>query len=261
MEVKSAYEVLGLEPSASASDIKTSYKNLAKLYHPDRNNSVEATSQFQLLNNAYHTLLDIVSRNACSPNIPGDVQLCPVSFQTKHNTFCVTIDVVDYMFLVIYDSCRRSYTDVSPCDRKEHGVQMLFQYSSPNESGILGSVSLTFYASTATLHVQGSSYILWTQEHLPLILANADEAYRLHPSSWDALTLDQKVGANRKRARQTRSFSREGTLDTSLVLPSILDHTTSSSAALFASPPVLQPAAMLALLVPWREAVNGKKSH
>ena len=164
MEVlKSAYKALGLQPSASPSDIKTAYKNLAKLYHPDRNSSAEATAQFQVLNNAYQTLLDIVSRNDFVKSTHDDAQLCPVSFQTKHNTFCVTIDVADHLFLPIYEACQRYYMNVTPCDRKEHGVQLLFHYSTPDESGTLGCVSLTFYASTSTLHVQESSYLLWTQ--------------------------------------------------------------------------------------------------
>ncbi|WP_332975380.1 MULTISPECIES: J domain-containing protein [unclassified Microcoleus] len=52
------YGLLGLHPSASAIEIRRSYRELSKLYHPDTTNlspSV-ATAKFQQLNNAYATL-------------------------------------------------------------------------------------------------------------------------------------------------------------------------------------------------------------
>ncbi|MCW6052064.1 MULTISPECIES: J domain-containing protein [Microcoleaceae] len=52
------YGLLGLHPSASAIEIRRSYRELSKLYHPDTTDlppSV-ATAKFQQLNNAYATL-------------------------------------------------------------------------------------------------------------------------------------------------------------------------------------------------------------
>ncbi len=54
----SYYGLLGLHPSASAIEIRRSYRELSKLYHPDTTElppSV-ATAKFQQLNNAYATL-------------------------------------------------------------------------------------------------------------------------------------------------------------------------------------------------------------
>jgi curved DNA-binding protein CbpA len=54
----SYYGLLGLHPSASAIEIRRSYRELSKLYHPDTTNlpPAVATAKFQQLNNAYATL-------------------------------------------------------------------------------------------------------------------------------------------------------------------------------------------------------------
>jgi curved DNA-binding protein CbpA len=53
------YEVLGISRSAQSAEIKTAYKRLAKLYHPDRNpGNKEAEEMFKHINEAYHTLID-----------------------------------------------------------------------------------------------------------------------------------------------------------------------------------------------------------
>ncbi|NJL69804.1 MAG: J domain-containing protein [Oscillatoriales cyanobacterium RU_3_3] len=54
----SYYGLLGLHPSASAIEIRRSYRELSKLYHPDTTHlsPAVATAKFQQLNNAYATL-------------------------------------------------------------------------------------------------------------------------------------------------------------------------------------------------------------
>jgi curved DNA-binding protein CbpA len=54
----SYYGLLGLHPSASAIEIRRSYRELSKLYHPDTTNlpPAVAIAKFQQLNNAYATL-------------------------------------------------------------------------------------------------------------------------------------------------------------------------------------------------------------
>ena len=52
------YQMLGLDRSASSSDIKKAYFKLAKQYHPDVNPSDEAKEKFAKINNAYETLSD-----------------------------------------------------------------------------------------------------------------------------------------------------------------------------------------------------------
>src|SRR5438552_13339732 len=53
------YQVLGVEASASATEIKSAYRQLARKRHPDVNrDSEKAARDFALLSLAYHTLID-----------------------------------------------------------------------------------------------------------------------------------------------------------------------------------------------------------
>ncbi|WP_415283662.1 J domain-containing protein [Candidatus Nitrososphaera sp. FF02] len=57
------YEVLGLEPGASAEDIKKSFRSLALKHHPDKNKGSEESKQrFMKIVEAYEILSDEQSR-------------------------------------------------------------------------------------------------------------------------------------------------------------------------------------------------------
>lgn len=53
------YKILGVKPSATASEIKRAYRKKAKLLHPDVNNSPDTQSAFQDLIKAYEILSDM----------------------------------------------------------------------------------------------------------------------------------------------------------------------------------------------------------
>ncbi len=55
---KSLYETLDVSESASADEIKKSYRRLARKYHPDINKSPEAEEKFKEINAAYEILSD-----------------------------------------------------------------------------------------------------------------------------------------------------------------------------------------------------------
>jgi tetratricopeptide (TPR) repeat protein len=53
------YQLLGIRKDATSTEIRTAYKRLAMLYHPDRNqDNPEAEELFKLINEAYHVLAD-----------------------------------------------------------------------------------------------------------------------------------------------------------------------------------------------------------
>lgn len=58
MEYKDYYEILGVKKDAAQAEIKSSYRKLAKKYHPDVNKTAEASSKFKDLNEAFEVLGD-----------------------------------------------------------------------------------------------------------------------------------------------------------------------------------------------------------
>jgi len=52
------YDRLGVKPDASEADIKKAYRKLAIQFHPDRNNSPDATEKFKLIGEAYEAISD-----------------------------------------------------------------------------------------------------------------------------------------------------------------------------------------------------------
>jgi len=58
MSKRDYYEVLGLDKSASADDIKKAYRKLAKKYHPDVSTEKDAESKFKEIQEAYEVLSD-----------------------------------------------------------------------------------------------------------------------------------------------------------------------------------------------------------
>ena len=58
MEFKDYYRIMGLEPDASAEEIKRAYKKLARKYHPDVSDEPDAQQKFQEIGEAYDILKD-----------------------------------------------------------------------------------------------------------------------------------------------------------------------------------------------------------
>lgn len=50
------YEILNISENASESEIKASFRKLAKKYHPDKNSNSDAKSKFSQILNAYEFL-------------------------------------------------------------------------------------------------------------------------------------------------------------------------------------------------------------
>ena len=61
--MKNFYEILEVHKDATKDEIKKSFRNLAKKYHPDTNiNDKTLSEKFQLINEAYSVLSDEKSR-------------------------------------------------------------------------------------------------------------------------------------------------------------------------------------------------------
>ena len=253
MAPRTLYDLLGLDIKANSQDIKLAYRRLAKVYHPDKNISPEATSLFQELNQAYHTLTNEKLRaeydisigisephsdtshgdSSCIKSLPN------VAINIRENMMSVTIDITDIMFLAFVQQCEQYY-DMQPIDRGHHGLQFKFEYRTPHEPESYGSISLTFYASTARLHVQGSSYLLWVEEHLPCIYADTEREFMTHTSKWAFLTRQRGIGRKREH-RPLCNTARADPSHATDTLPVCKSAVPSVTTAFVSTPVVLTP--------------------
>lgn len=60
--MKNYYQILGIQKNANSLTIKEAYRRNALRYHPDKNNSPEASAKFQLISEAYSVLGDQYKR-------------------------------------------------------------------------------------------------------------------------------------------------------------------------------------------------------
>ena len=74
MVKKTYYEILEVDKKASLKDIKSAYRRLAILYHPDKNKLPEAEEMFKGIAEAYSVLSDPGKRKQYdADNEPGNV--------------------------------------------------------------------------------------------------------------------------------------------------------------------------------------------
>ncbi len=64
MQFKDYYGILGVEPNAGESEIKSAYRRLARKYHPDVSKEADAEEKFKSVNEAYEALRDPQKRAA-----------------------------------------------------------------------------------------------------------------------------------------------------------------------------------------------------
>ena len=58
MPITSPYEILGVPPSASDAEVRSAYRRLVQLHHPDHNGgSLESTRRFEEVQEAYAQVL------------------------------------------------------------------------------------------------------------------------------------------------------------------------------------------------------------
>ena len=66
--MKDYYRILGLQPAATAIEVRSAYRKKASALHPDRNPSERAHTLFQEVQEAYEVLSDVDKRKAFDDN-------------------------------------------------------------------------------------------------------------------------------------------------------------------------------------------------
>lgn len=82
--MKDYYQILRISRQASSYEIKRAYRQLAVLFHPDKNKSKEAIRLFQEINEAHEVLSDSLKRATYDAIISGSHQTQDSPQQTWH---------------------------------------------------------------------------------------------------------------------------------------------------------------------------------
>ena len=123
---KSLYEILNVEKTASASEIKRAYHKAALRLHPDKNPSADAAAKFQTLQKVYGVLGDEEKRKVYDETgRTEDAELSGDSFKNLYEYYRglyrkVTEDDVDAFFQT-YRGSEEERADVVAAYAKFHG--------------------------------------------------------------------------------------------------------------------------------------------
>ena len=58
-DIQNYYNILEVDPYSTIEQVRKAYRKLSIMYHPDKNSTMDATKQFQKINNAYKTICDL----------------------------------------------------------------------------------------------------------------------------------------------------------------------------------------------------------
>jgi hypothetical protein len=115
LDTTQAYRMLGLAPGATVDEVKTAYRDLAQVWHPDRfpdNNRLreKAEQNLQRINEAYALLRDhsaAVPAGVAAPAVatpPDGLRRVQRRPQVKHSLFTGSMNAVRHSLKVLWPS-------------------------------------------------------------------------------------------------------------------------------------------------------------
>lgn len=110
LDTTQAYRVLGLAPGATVDEVKTAYRDLAQVWHPDRfpdNNRLREKAQqnLQRINEAYALLRDLPAALPAAVGTPPDgVRRAQRAPHVKHSLFTGSMNAVRHSLKVLWPS-------------------------------------------------------------------------------------------------------------------------------------------------------------
>lgn len=119
----------------------------------------------------------------------------------KENLNCISVQLPPAHFLIWQEECENFYKLKGKPVNDGHGIHFKLGYTSPGEKTVCGSISLTFYATTGTLHIQGNSHLLWLAEHMPLLNDLVWTCFSRNAAKWIKLAEEHKIGINQKKVK------------------------------------------------------------
>ena len=82
----SYYYILGLQPGASPAEIKSAFRRLVKLYHPDHDQSLDAEMKYKEIRDAYGLLIkQAISNKSDSASNPSRQKKASPNWQTGNS--------------------------------------------------------------------------------------------------------------------------------------------------------------------------------
>lgn len=114
--MKTPYEKLGVRPAATSQEIKSSYRRLAKKYHPDVSKNNEQAEQFKEVAEAY-ALLANPSRRARYDETgkeQDEQHEADIAVAELQGLFLDVLQKIDYQLLDVIDVVRDSISESMP---------------------------------------------------------------------------------------------------------------------------------------------------
>lgn len=112
LDATQAYRMLGLAPGATADEVKTAYRDLAQVWHPDRfpdNNRLREKAQqnLQRINEAYALLRDLPAPAPAPTSVgapPDGARRAQRTPHAKHSLFTGSMNAVRHSLKVLWPS-------------------------------------------------------------------------------------------------------------------------------------------------------------